>query len=245
MNKIKKFGDFNISEGNINSEDTMLQSNFISAFKKSFTNAKVSTGYGNQDKIYDYTNGYVTHPITCVSKGWDCVDRKAAKILENNGFSAPTVKAHFFMYKPIGKTDPKPVAANIGLVGGKYLNYFTKFQPDSDYYKQMEDFKKASIKGGLNDDVLYVLFEHWKKASYNETNKGSNSWGYGSQAVTYITKKFESSYIIRDLDKALNKTKKKVEEYIRGHYWFEKSDLKFDWDGGVMYANGESGERWD
>lgn len=250
MAKIHKFNSFSQSLSEVKSEpsDDYKEDVFLKAFKKAFPTAKFMTGYGNQTKRYDYSNGYVEHPTTCQADGWECVNPKSAKILEANGFAPLITKAYFFIYKPISKAEPKPVTAWMGLLGDKFLNYNCKFEEGLKtlkFDKEMEDFKKKCIDGGWIEDILKPLFAGWKKTSYKDAQKGSKSWGYGSQSVTYITKEFDSSYIIKDLDVALNMTREEVEAYIKSHYMFKKDKLKFDWDGGVMYVNGTYGEYWD
>lgn len=247
MAKIRRFGDM-ISEGKIDSKDTETRDKFIAAFKKAFHNAEISHGYGNQDKIYNYKDGYVEHPITCKSSGWDCVDPNSAKILEACGLQPLTTKAYFFLYEPISDAAPRVPRAWIGFLGDKYLNNNHNFDKEittGKFDPAMKAFKATCIKEGFNEDLLKSLFGGWKKSSYKEAHKDTKNWGLGSQAVTYITKKFDSSYIIRDLDLALKMPREKVEETIKNHWMFKKDNIKFDWDGGVMYVNGEYGETWD
>lgn len=246
MAKIKRFSD--LSEGKMDTKGEDMKQAFMKAFKKAFTDAKFIRGFGNQEKIYNYKEGYVEHPVTCESRGWDCVDPKSAKILEACGLSPLSTKAYFFTNEIISDAPPKAPRAWIGLSGDQYLNHSYDFENElttGKFDAAFKKFKETCVKEGLNEDLLKLLLVGWKKSKYKESHKDTQNWGLGSQAVTYITKKFDSSYIIRDLDLALKMPREKVEEIIKKHYMFKKYTIKFDWDGGVMYVNGEFGEYWD
>lgn len=233
---------FNINEGIISQDDIKLKYNLQSAILSIFNIDDVTKT--RDVKHYDYSNGYVIHICEYIIDTFDVFDNKIAAILKGCNFKTLITKINFQYYEVISKAEPKQPSGYIGISGEDYINNSsTLYFSDINIKKQIKTW--VDKNKSLNDDLIKRLLWFWNKSTYNDKTINTRDQGIGSAASTHITKSFESSYIIKDLDIALNMSKPDLENLIKKHGAFKRDKLMFDWKNGIMGVNGKYTEVWD
>ena len=248
MKHIKLFEQF-INEGEVNQEELILVKQFENAILSNFRDVAYQRG-GKDSKSYDYSNGYINVSNMYESQTWIGINPKSAKILQSCGISAPWVKMSITYYEVISKAAPKIGYAGIGISGNNYLNNYKRFDLSNpkkvNFNKEIKDWIKFSEKQPINGDMIErLLISTWEPTKKEYKTINTREQGIGSHASVHITKSYDKAYIIKDLNKAFDKTEEETEAIIRAHYMFKKDTLTFDWKQGVMLVGGQYTEVWD
>lgn len=250
MKYIHTFDSF-LYEGEVNQEDLKLVKQFENAILSNFKDVRYQRD-GKDSEFYDYTNGYVNVTNSYESQTWTGINPKSAKILESCRISAPWVRMSITYYEVIGKAAPKIGYAGIGISGNNYLNNHKKIDLSNpkkvNFNKEIKDWIKFSEKQPINGDTiegLLALPGRWEPTKKEYKTINTRDQGIGRHASVHITKSYDKAYIIKDLNKAFDKTEEETEAIIRAHYMFKRDTLTFDWKQGVMLVGGKYTEVWD
>lgn len=237
-----------LKEGTANPLEVALVKDLERALSSNFSEVAYQRG-GKDDKLYDYSGGYVGVTNSYQTPDWSWIDNKRAKILQNCNISPIYIKASLTYFEVISKAAPKAGRGGIGVEGNDYINNYMQFDltdpKKTNISKVVKDWIRFSQKQPLNDDLVKRLLTFWKASTTDYKTINTRDQGIGSQASTHVTKSYNKAYVIKGLNTALGKTETETEEIIKKHAMFKKDRLDFDWKQGVMIVDGTYTEVWD